>query len=508
MEQETALISSRSATLCVFGAREDRTMENDKMLIDSARAYVDEVWEDIIQDIDFLVQVESVEDREHAQPGKPFGPAPYEALRRGLSIARRLGLSTHDCEGYMGYADLTGERDDYLATIAHCDIVPLGDDWTFDPLHVTRKEGYLLGRGVLDDKGPLVLSLYAAHYFVRQVKQTGKLLPYTLRCLIGTNEETDMEDLDYYLEHYPEPLFCFSPDASFPVICGEKGIFHASVSSATIDVEAAHIISLNGGSAYNAVPGRAEAIVRADATSLPKCEGIVVMGHGVDFSGQALCRLIAVGKGGHASMPQGTCNAIGKLCAYLLDKGICNDDERSFLEFERALHADSEGVALGIAATDDVFDPLTCIGGTIRSPHEDGCMQFVQTIDVRYPKSVSGDEVLAGITEVAKHFGCAVTLDSDADAFFMEPDTKEINTLLSTYNQMTGRNEKAITIGGGTYARHFSRAAAFGPEDTSLKNPSWVGIEHGHDEGVFEDSLKQALAIYIVSIARLMQLEL
>lgn len=483
-------------------------MENDEMLIESARAYVDEVWEDVVQDIDLLVQVESVEDGEHAQPGKPFGPAPYEALRRCLSIAQRLGLSTYDCEGYMGYADLKGEQDDYVATIAHCDIVPLGDNWTFDPLRVTRKGGYLIGRGVLDDKGPLVLSLYAAHYFVRQVEQTGKPLPYTLRCLVGANEETNMEDLEYYLARYPEPLFCFSPDASFPVICGEKGILHASVSSAPLDGANARIVSLSGGTAYNAIPGRAEAIVRANAVSLPKREGIEVVDHGIDSRGQALCRVIATGKGGHASMPEGTCNAIGKLCEYLLDEGICNDGERSFLEFERVLHADSAGMALGIAATDDVFDPLTCIGGTICSLCEDGCMRFVQTIDVRYPKSTSGEEVMEGIAAVAERFACTVTLDGDTAPFFMAPDAKEIHTLLSTYNQMTGRNEKAITIGGGTYARHFSRAAAFGPEDTSLKHPSWVGIEHGHDEGVCEDSLKQALAIYIVSIARLMRLEL
>lgn len=483
-------------------------MENDNMLIDLARAYVDEMWEDVVRDIDYLVQVESVEDKEHAQPGKPFGPAPYEALRRSLDIAQRLGLNVHDCEGYIGYADLKGKRDDYLATIAHSDIVPLGDNWTFDPLHVTRKEGYLIGRGVLDDKGPLILSLYAAHYFVRQVQNTGRPLPYTLRCLVGTNEETGMEDLEYYLERYPEPLFCFTPDATFSVICGEKGIFHAAVASAPIDVAASRILSLDGGTAPNAIPGRAEAIVRASAASLGKREGILVMDHGVDPRNHPLCRLIAVGRGGHASMPQGTLNAIGMLCGYLLDEGICNDAERSFLEFERVLHADTAGVAMGIAATDEVFDPLTCIGGTIRSPHEDGCVRFVQTIDVRYPKSTTGERVLAGIEAVAERFACTVALDGDVVPFFMAPDTQEIHTLMRTYNQMTGRNEKPITIGGGTYARHFSRAAAFGPEDTSLKNPSWVGIEHGHDEGVCEDSLKQALAIYIVSIARLMQLEL
>ena len=37
---------------------------------------------------------------------------------------------------------------------------------------------------------------------------------------------------------------------------------------------------------------------------------------------------------------------------------------------------------------------------------------------------------------------------------------------------------------------------------------AWVGMEHGPDEGVSEADLKRALKIYIVTIARLMELDL
>jgi succinyl-diaminopimelate desuccinylase len=39
-------------------------------------------------------------------------------------------------------------------------------------------------------------------------------------------------------------------------------------------------------------------------------------------------------------------------------------------------------------------------------------------------------------------------------------------------------------------------------------DPEWVGIEHGPDEGVSEEVLRRALKIYIVSIGRLMELDL
>lgn len=140
-------------------------------------AYVDEVWEQAVEDMRTLVAVESVEDLEHAAPGMPYGPAPAEALSRALAISKRLGLEAVNCEGRIGYADLAGESATQIATIAHVDIVPLGLGWNFPPLDVTEKDGFLIGRGVQDDKGPFILSLYAAHFFARQVEETGKKLP-------------------------------------------------------------------------------------------------------------------------------------------------------------------------------------------------------------------------------------------------------------------------------------------------------------------------------------------
>ena len=115
----------------------------DEVLKAQVDAYVDENWENIIEDIRYLVQVESVEDLSAAEAGKPWGPKSFEALRRGLELAERLGLKTTNVDGYLGFGDLPGASQKYIATIAHTDIVPLGLGWTVDPLDVTRKDGYL-----------------------------------------------------------------------------------------------------------------------------------------------------------------------------------------------------------------------------------------------------------------------------------------------------------------------------------------------------------------------------
>ena len=127
----------------------------------SVAEYVDEVWEDVVADIEQLVSYPSVAVSADAEPGAPFGRPVRDALDCALGIAQKLGYQTSDDEGYVGIADIPGRGDKQLATICHVDVVPAGPGWNTDPFTMERREGWLLGRGVIDDKGPAVLSLYA-----------------------------------------------------------------------------------------------------------------------------------------------------------------------------------------------------------------------------------------------------------------------------------------------------------------------------------------------------------
>lgn len=471
-------------------------MDTDAMR-GQVESYVDEVWEDVVEDIRTLVRIDSVEDLEHAEPGKPWGPKSYEALEAALGIAARLGLETQLCEGYIGYGDLPGKSAKQIATIAHSDIVPTGEGWTVPALDVTRKEGYLLGRGVLDDKGPLVLSLYAAKFFVDEVARTGERLPYTLRCIVGNCEETSMGDLHWYLKHYEAPAFCFTPDANFPLICGEKGILHGHFESAW--PAGSTIVSLTGGTVANAVAGKATALVRGDASSLRAAPHISLAD-----AGDGCVLVTAIGKGGHASLPEGTTNAIGLLASFLLDELALDEGERRFLELARALCTTWDGAALGIDARDEAFGALTCVGGTVSTTGDKACL----SVDIRYPTSTSADRLIQGLTGFGQSFGARFELDINKDPFYIEPSSPEIEALLAGYREYARPDGEAFTIGGGTYARMFPKACAFGPFDPSYPDPEWVGMEHGPDEGVSEETLRRALKIYIVSIARLMELDL
>lgn len=464
-------------------------------LVEKIDAYLEDNWETMVGDIETLVRIPSFEDLDNKAEGAPFGPGPKEALTAALKLAEDMGFQTHDAEGYIGFADFPGKSETQIGIIGHMDVVPAGPGWTFDPYAVTRKDGYLLGRGTLDDKGPSVVALHAMKFW----KDQGVEFPYTIRFLFGANEESGMADVAYYHKHYEDPAFLFTPDAEFPVCYGEKGGYDGTITSKPIDECARVIVEFEGGAATNAVPGVAHAVVKADASQLQGTDRIKV-----SDAGDGLAKLEATGKGAHASTPDEGINAIGLIVDYLLENGLCGADERQFFELDQKLLNHTDGSGIGIKSADEYFGPLTIIGGTIKL--EDG--RFIQTLDSRFPTSITADEITERLRQLTAEIGATFENTLLMEPFLVKPDTPVIQALLNAYNEATGEDAKPFTMGGGTYAREFKSGASFGPEKPWVKDPEWVGMMHGPDEGVSEELLKQSFKIYALTLDKLMELDL
>ena len=444
--------------------------------------------ENILRDIGRLVAVPSVEGP--AAPGAPFGPGPRAALDEALAIADELGLTPGEGEGHIGWADVPGaEKEQYLATITHLDVVPQGNGWDADPFTLRVRDGWLLGRGVADDKGPSVLCLYALKF----LKDEAGPLRYPVRALLGCNEETNMQDVAWYNAHEKPPVFCFTPDAEFPLCNGEKGQFEADLLSPVLNGD---ILDFEGGMARNAVPDRASALIRAELAALPAAEGITLEREAGGV------RVRGWGKSGHAAMPQGTVNAIGLVVDYLLANGIGNEAERAFLQLLHKLHSAWDGTGLGIQADDGLFDPLTVVGGVICM--ENGALR--QTVDCRFPTSTNGEVLEAALRKAAGDAG-VVCMDHVNEPFYIGVDAAPIQALMAAYCQVTGEEARPFTMGGGTYARHFPLAVSFGPEDQNAVLPDFAGPMHGANEGANFEHLLAALKIYILALLKLEELE-
>ena len=79
---------------------------------------------------------------------------------------------------------------------------------------------------------------------------------------------------------------------------------------------------------------------------------------------------------------------------------------------------------------------------------------------------------------------------------------KELTALCS---QVLGTEDKAYSMGGGTYARKLPNAVAFGPGIRGQKKPCSPGHGGGHqpDECVRIENLTNAMVIYIEALKRL-----
>ena len=461
---------------------------DDSALVRDIDRFVREHEDAVVRDIARLVAVPSIESP--AKPGAPFGTESRRALQCALDMAEELGLKAVNCEDRIGYALVGEDRGEgYLATITHVDVVPAGDGWPADPFTLREREGWLLGRGVMDDKGPSVLCLYALKY----LKDSGIALRYPIRALLGSNEETGMLDVEHYLAHYPAPLFCFSPDADFPLIHGEKGIYHGRLVSAHTPV---NVLEISGGVAANAVPAKATAQVLAAR---------LTDGGGVTVSERepGVWTLTALGVSGHASMPEGTVNAIGLLVDYLLAHDIPAEGERAYFELLARLLRVTDGSLLGLQSGDEFFTPLTAVGGKIDTL-PDG--RIAQTVDCRYGITLSSERITQLLQEAAGSAAEAV-MDSDSVPFLMNPDNPAVRACIESYNRITGEDARPFTIGGGTYARHFPNAVAFGPEHPERAMPDFCGPIHGVNEAASRAYLMEALRVYILALLRLEALD-
>lgn len=460
---------------------------------DKVENFVQENAENIVRDIKRLINIPSVE--EPATDNAPFGKGVRKVLEEALKIGQEMGLETYNANNYIGWAEVKGTSGKMLATITHLDVVPAGNGWDADPFVMRRKGDWILGRGVSDDKGPSVLCLYIAKFLKEQKID----LKYDFRVLLGCNEETGMKDVDYYLEHYTAPDFCFSPDAEFPVCNGEKGLYSADLISNPLK---GNIVDFHGGVASNAVPDAASCVIKAQIANLPTKEGIVLTP-----LEDGLVRIDGKGKAGHAAFPTGTVNAIGVIVEYVLENTLCTPEETEYLQFLSKLFASTDGSGLGIASDDGLFDPLTIIGGTIRM--EDG--RLIQNVNSRYPTSITAKEITKTLQKVAGQ-AAQIQAERENEPFYISADHPAIQTLLGVYNEVTGENAKPFTMGGGTYARHFPFAVSFGPEvamgQMPQDVPDFVGNVHGPNEGANIQHLLKALKIYLLSVLALQELDL
>ncbi len=383
---------------------------------------------EMIQTLNELCSFKSVTTRTD-DPAFPYGEETNKALKFMLETCKGFGFRTVNLDNQLGYAEI-GEGDEIFGILAHLDVVPVGGGWTHEPFAATfSDDGYIYGRGVIDDKGPAVASVYA----MKDVLDSGAKFNKRIRIIFGqTEEKGPWSDMEYYKQHEELPAMGITPDADFPALCGEKGIMHFTLS---MPAKKAGFISVSGGQASNMVADEAKGSV--------DCGGFVR-----DFYEQ--------GKASHGSTPQDGKNAISML---MKEVGDATENCGMANFYNKYIGFDVYGEKFGIDGSDEESGRLTLNVGKIEMNEDTVDLRM----DIRYPVTFTSDSIIAGLKEVAEREGLRFILEEDKPPIYMDRNGELITKLLEVYRDITGRDDEARVIGGGTYARAMSNIVAFGP---------------------------------------------
>ncbi|MBR1758786.1 MAG: Sapep family Mn(2+)-dependent dipeptidase [Lachnospiraceae bacterium] len=412
--------------------------------------------EQMINDLAGVCRFASVAKADPANETAPYGEEVHKALLYMLDLCKKFGFRTKNCDNKIGYAEI-GEGEEMIGILAHLDVVPAGDGWMYPAYDATDTGERIYGRGVCDDKGPAIASVYA----MKDLLDSGVELKRRIRIIFGQTEENgDWTDMEYYKETEELPTFGFTPDGNFPAIYGEKGIFHAVVS---MNKNESGLVCAEGGAAVNVVPDYAKAVVVKD-------------GQEVTYE--------ATGKSAHGSTPEEGVNAIANLMKKMADDGV----KSKFVDFfNTCIGFDVNGGKAGVGFSDEQSGLLTLNAGVITTTED----AITQTLDIRHPVTISSDQVYEGLMKAMGSFGIAISDIATQKAVYMDKNGELITTLVNVYREETGDMTEPMVIGGGTYAKAMDHIVVFGPMISGRE-----ATEHQRNEYLLKEDFLLLRKIY------------
>lgn len=444
------------------------------------------IKDQMIEDIKMLCAIPSTQDNNTVAEFAPFGKANRQALDAMLKIGKRDGFNTEDVDGYAGHIDI-GEGDETFGILGHLDVVPVNKvGWDSNPFEVVIKDDKLYGRGVADDKGPLLAGYYAA----KIINSLNLPVKMKIRVIFGCNEELGSRCVKYYFSKKPYPKMGFTPDASFPVVYGEKAGCEFVIEG---NVEKGGLIYLSAGNRANIVPETCEAVICGNYKQyIDSYKNFLSMNNltgDIEEEGNHT-KLVLKGKSAHASTPEEGMNAVVYLCKYL-----ATVVDNKLVDFILEYLDDYNGKKLGIDHV-GVMGPLTLNLGIISYCKEN----FKLTLDLRCPHDMDFDNMISRFQTVCANYGFNET-HNIGEALYVDPDSKLIQTLHKAYVNVTGDTvNQPQTMGGGTYAKSMPNCVAFGAEFLREDN-----LIHGNNENIKIESLLKATEIYCQAIYNLIK---
>lgn len=413
------------------------------------------------------------------EPGMPFGRETAECLDYVLKLGESMGFSSENFDNYAGHIDW-GNGEEILGILGHLDVVPVNPaEWIVPPFSGTLKDGKIYGRGAIDDKGPVMSCLFA----MKILRDGGYVPRRKVRLILGCNEESGMKCMEYYLPRVKLPDAGFTPDADFPCIHGERGIYGMDILLGKLPKK---VLSLSAGSVVNVVPDKCEALLdlSVDISPLKECGNIrcekTEKGYLLTSSGISC----------HGSIPQ-----TGKNAVWDMIKALCLlfPDCETLAFISARLCSDYDGSAWGFPLEDEESGKMSFSLDVLRLM-SDG---LHGKIDFRFPVTFTHAQLEECVRKNSPDY-VRILGGHKSPSLYVSADDPLVRTALDAYEEVMGERKEPLVIGGGTYAKALKNCISIGPE--------FEGDEltmHTCNEYISVARLEQMTKIYLRVIKKL-----
>ena len=424
-----------------------------------------------------VISYPSVLDEYKENSDAPFGIANKEVLNFVLNSAKEDGFIVKNVDNYAGHIEFG--KGEAFALLAHLDVVPVTkSEWVSDPFTLSIRGDKMYGRGVMDDKGPLI----ATYIAMKMLKDEGFVPNKKVRLIMGCDEESGSRCLQHYYSLEEKPRVGFSPDAEFPLINGEKGMI-----SYDILVNDSIIKRFDAGERYNMVPSYAEMELECDLKDV-----FLNYLKENNYEGKYENGVYkAYGLAAHAMCPEKGLNA-----AYILFDFLNKHTDSKLAKFvDKYFLFDTEGKKIGY----DDFDPemkyLTSNFAVVKFNNHEGKIG----VNCRVPKNEDFKLIEDKLQIAIKEFGYNFEILSTSERHFVPATSKLVTTLMNVYKEVSGdKDAMPFSIGGGTYARELDEGVAFGP-----LFPGREDVCHIANEYMYLEDFDKLVEIYYKSIKEL-----
>ena len=465
----------------------------DQELDQKIVVWLKEHREELIEQWMELCRIPSV--RGQAEPSAPFGKACAEALAASAGLFERYGFETR-LERERGYAISSfGEGEKTIALVAHSDVVPAGDGWTVtEPFEPKLIDGVLYGRGSGDNKAGIIEALCTLA-IIRDLK-----LPVKSRlwAVVGSAEESGMEDMLSFAQNERMPELSVSPDAGFPCGIGEKGIYRAWVRSGeTLSA----IRDFRGGQAMNVVLGQATVTLDNTPTIKEELQQRIAGSEAFTLTAEGdTLQLSVIGRSAHAAAAARGVSATLVAAELLKDCESLPQSDRAVMQAVADRLVSPYAAGMGLAHEDPDFGQLTVANGMVKVEQGHLCISF----DIRYGTSMPPKELEERFTKSWTAAGWTVENGVNRPGFNTDPDSPFPAIFTEVFNTMTGKDRQPTRLSGGTYCRCLKNAFSVGdraadPNSTTVvpELPTGHGGLHQPDERIAVDSVFYAVRILV-----------